>query len=80
MEEAADAAREERVHRLMTEFGFTEAEALQILAEAGDGDVRSDPPLTDEERRHLGLTGRPITEDPRFPFLKDRVTAGLREP
>ena len=71
--------RADRARRLMTEFGFTEAEALRILAEAGDGDIWADPPLTDDERRALGLTGRSVADDPRFAFLKDRA-AIAREP
>jgi hypothetical protein len=77
MEEVAVG--DERVRRLMAEFGYTEAEALQIVAEAGDGDVEADPPLTEEQRRDLGLAGGPITEDPRFAFLKDRAAVGVRK-
>ena len=77
MEEVA--VRDERVRRLMAEFGYTEAEALQIVAEAGDGDVDADPPLTEEQRRNLGLAEVPVTEDPRFAFLKERAAVGVQK-
>jgi hypothetical protein len=77
MEEVAAA--DDRVRRLMAEFGYTEAEALQIVAETGEGDVEADPPLTEEQRRDLGLAGGPITEDPRCAYLKDRPAVGVRK-
>jgi hypothetical protein len=69
-----------RVRELMDEFGFTEAEALRVLAETGDGDIKADPPLTEDERRQLGLQRRSIADDPRFAFLKDRSATSTRQP
>ena len=71
----APEERGERVRRLMADFGFTEAEALRILAEAGDGDIRADPPLTEEDRQRLGLTRRSLLDDPRIAFLKGDASA-----
>jgi hypothetical protein len=57
-----------------------EPAALRFSAEAGDGDIRADPPLTEEDRQRLGLTERSILDDPRFAFLKERAAAGIRKP
>jgi len=73
-------AAKERARQIMAECGFTEAEALRILAETGDGDIRAEPPLTEEDRHSLGLTGRSLLDDPRFAFLKERAAANTRKP
>ena len=51
-------ARHDEIRQLMEEGGFTEEQALFILAHQDgpyQGDIKSDPPLTEDDWHRLGL-------------------------
>ena len=57
-------SRTERIRRLVEDYGLDEEEAtfaIDLADGKTQGDIESDPPLTDEERERLGL-GRSLLD------------------